>query len=229
MSGIVIKSHKGVDCWNRIGVWSFSTQKCEKLEEYVHCRNCPTFSHAGHLVFEKTSPSGYLSQWRKEISQLTKADNSIKNSILVFRVGLEWLSFPTNILSEVANAKPVHRIPRNMNRYITGIVNINGEVNICYSLRELLGLSDSSDNNTDNANRKPKRLLVIEIESNNYVFLVDEVRGIIWHGDSDIVPVPSTLSCEDALLLRGSVKQQDKQIVIFDVNKLKDRLEGVPL
>ncbi len=217
-------SSRVADCWNTVGVWSHAQEKCEKLAEHVHCRNCPVFLEIGHSVFERVAPSGYLSQWRKEISAQENRDNFKNNSVLVFRVGCEWFALPTNILGEIANERTVHRIPRNMNRFISGIVNINGEIKICYSLSELLAL-----NSVDGINEredKYKRLVVIELDGKHYVFLVDEVKGLAWYGDSELLPVPATLNADNALLLAGSINKFDHQIAVFSINKFQKKLEG---
>lgn len=215
------------DCWNSIGVWSFTSEKCKKLTEYIHCRNCPVFSEMGHLVFEKPYPSGYLSQWRKEIAENNDTNESTLNSVLVFRIGVEWFAFPTTIMNEVANERSIHKIPRNMNSYISGIVNINGEVNVCYSLGEILGLHSDSTMDIEDMGRNTRRLIVIEIEAVNYVFLVDYVKGILWYGNSDICPVPATLNIENSSLLHGSINKYDHQIAIFNIENLTEKLLGL--
>jgi len=219
------KSPQVINCWSKIGVWSREEEKCDQLKEYVHCRNCPVFSEIGHSVFEKIAPSGYLSQWRKEIAVQATSDDSKSNSVLVFRVGCEWFALPADVLSEVANEREVHRIPRNMNRYIAGIVNINGEIKICYSLKELLGLSGEVEEDKYDVRHNPKRLIVIELSEIQYVFLVDEVKGLHWYSDSDVLPVPATITTENALLLLGAVNQFDHQIAIFDVTRFQNKLE----
>jgi len=217
------------NCWNTIGVWSCAKKKCDKLEEYVHCRNCPVFLEVGHSVFEKVAPSGYLSQWRKEISAKESFDNPKDNSVLIFRVGHEWFALPSVVLGEIANERTIHRIPRNMNRFISGIVNINGEIKVCYSLSELLGLSSVSGENKKEDKHKPRRLVVIELDEKDYVFLVDEVKGLYLYGDSDLLPVPSTLDATNALLLLGSINQFNHQVAIFNISKFQENLEGAVL
>lgn len=44
----------GVFCWNRIGVQG--DRSCGRLVEVVHCHNCPIFSHAGRMLFDRAPP-----------------------------------------------------------------------------------------------------------------------------------------------------------------------------
>jgi len=217
------KSSYVINCWNTIGIWSREVNKCDKLTKYIHCRNCPVFFEAGRSVFERIAPSGYLSQWQKKISAKEICDDSKNNSVLVFRVGSEWFALPAGILGEIANERTIHRIPRNMNRFISGIVNINGEIKICYSLSELLGLNHIDDDGKKDG--KPKRLVVIELNEKNYVFLVDEVKGLYLYGGSELLPVPATLNSDNALLLLGSIKKFNYQVAVFNIDKFQEKLE----
>jgi len=217
------KTSRIINCWNTIGIWSHEVKKCDKLTKYIHCRNCPVFFEAGRSVFEKVAPSGYLSHWREKIAAKEICDDSKNNSVLVFRIGHEWFALPSGILGEIANERTIHRIPRNMNRFISGIVNINGEIKICYSLSELLELSHIDDD--DKKDEKPKRLVVIELNEKNYVFLVDEVKGLYLYGDSELLPVPATLNADNALLLLGSIKRFNHQVAVFSINEFQEKLE----
>lgn len=223
------KTAPGTDCWNSIGVWSHVTERCEKLDEYIHCRNCPVFSDMGRSVFERTAPSGYLTEWRKAIATKGVEDQESTNSVLIFRVKQEWYALPTEILSEVANERPIHRIPRNMNRFISGIVNINGEVKLCYSLEELLDIKVATRKSDNFEQHQIKRLIVINLGDSQYVFLVNEVMSLQWYGESDLTPLPSTLNVNNAELLLGSVRKAHLQVAVFDIAKLQERLEGAVL
>ena len=178
-------------------------------------------------MFERVAPPGYLSQWRKEISAKEVFDSSRNNSVLIFRVDHEWFALPAAVLDEIATERTVHRIPRNLNYFISGIVNINGEIKVCYSLSELLGLSNVV--NATNKEDKPKRLVVIELDEKDYVFLVDEVKGLYLYGDSDLLPVPSTLNDINASLLLGTINKFNHQIAIFNISKFQDKLEEAVL
>jgi chemotaxis-related protein WspD len=229
MAKAVKKSVRIVDCWNTVGVWGHADKKCEELEKHIHCRNCPVFAEIGHVVFERIAPSGYLSQWRKEISAKAVREEERTKSVLIFRVFNEWFGLPAKVLNEVANERTMHRIPRNTNRYISGVVNINGEISICYSLKELLGISSDAGMRNENkgSQEKPRRLIVIYLADKCYVFPVDEVKGLRWYADSDLLPLPSTLNTENSHLLLGSIRQEGQQAAIFNMHKFQEKLEGI--
>ena len=60
-------------------------------------------------------------------------------SVLIFRLGEEWLAFRTQTVAEVTLPRPVHRVPHRSNSVLTGIVNLQGQVQLCVSLHGLLG------------------------------------------------------------------------------------------
>jgi len=209
------------DCWNAIGVWSNAEEKCNELDVHIHCRNCPKFAETGRIVFERAAPSGYLTEWRDAISAYESHEAEKQKNIFVFRVGCEWFALPSSVLSEVATERVIHRIPRNTNRFISGVVNINGEVKICYTIADLLDM-----NITGNEKCKSRRMIVVELSGVHYVFLVDEVKGLHWYCESDLLPVPATLSEKDSAQLYGIVRQFDQKIAIFDVENFQKKLEG---
>ena len=51
------------DCWNRIGVWRTTIERCPELEKVIHCRNCPVFAKAGRKLLRTKPPEGYRSEW----------------------------------------------------------------------------------------------------------------------------------------------------------------------
>lgn len=216
------------NCWSTIGVWGSSTEKCVELEKYIHCRNCPIFSDIGRSVFEKKAPSGYLTQWRNEISKPKEIVKKSVESILVFRSGSEWFGIQANILSEIADFRPIHRIPRNKNMAISGIVNISGVIKLCYSLSEILGISPISSS-VENRRKISKRLVVFEVEQQDYVFLVDEIKGLHWYSAPELQPLPSTISENSAQMMLGSILHDKKNIAVFNVEVLHRVLERVSL
>ena len=62
-------------------------------------------------------------------------------SVLIFRLGEEWLAFRTHTVAEVTLPRPVHRIPHRSNAVLSGMVNLQGQVQLCVSLHGLLGVT----------------------------------------------------------------------------------------
>ncbi|MFN2127122.1 MAG: chemotaxis protein CheW [Anaerolineales bacterium] len=225
---IVMSNLSTINCWRTIGVWGHDGSRCAELEKYIHCRNCPIFSENGHSVLDILPPSDYLTQWRKEISKPKEKKKSSIKSVLVFRVGKEWFALQANILSEIADDRAIHRIPQNENSSIMGIVNVSGVIKVCYSLADMLGLSPGTQS-VDMDRTCLRRLVIFKLDHKDYVFLADEVSGLCWYADSELQPIPSTLSEKTTSVLLGSLSQGKNKVAVFNIDSLQTMLERITL
>lgn len=215
MAKKLMKAKKYNDCWNTIGVWSSAPEKCERLLQEVHCRNCDVFSRAGREVLERNPPGGYVTQWRKDIAEkIVKSDPGL-TGVITFRLGNEWFAISAISLQEVAELRKIHRVPHNVNPHIAGIVNIGGEIDICYSLGNLLGVEKGG-----NQERSYQRLMVLNYQGHRYIFPVSEVSGMTRYGDADIVSAPSTLGSEKSSFINDIILFDRKHIAVLNVDQV---------
>jgi chemotaxis-related protein WspD len=186
------------DCWNHIGVTG--DRSCPELETFIHCRNCPVFSAAARTFFDRPAPEGYLADWSRWLAVPTdeaqrdgNGSDGHKNelrgvaiSVLIFRLGAEWLAFRTQAVAEVTTLRPVHRVPHRSNEIFTGLVNLQGQVQLCVSLHGLLGTETAS----------PSQLVVLHDRdrAETWAFGADEVLGVERVPQSRWRELPSTLS-----------------------------------
>ena len=107
-------------------------------------------------------------------------------SVLIFRLGEEWLAFRTQAVAEVTTPRPVHRVPHRSNQIFMGLVNLQGQVQLCVSLHGLLGVA---------APASPARLVVLRDRerAETWAFAADEVLGVQRVPRSQWRGVPSTL------------------------------------
>ncbi|MFM9961437.1 MAG: chemotaxis protein CheW [Planctomycetaceae bacterium] len=130
------------DCWNQIGVTG--DRSCPELQKHVHCRNCPVFTAAGQRLFEREPPAVYLAEWTKRLAEPEVVAERDTISVLIFRVGEEWLAFDIGLLVEIAEPRPIHTLPQRSNEILAGLVNIRGELELCVSLGGLLGIEPNA-------------------------------------------------------------------------------------
>lgn len=158
------------DCWNRIGI--HGDKSCPLLVEHVHCRNCSVYSAAATRLLDR-----YALQQEQHEQASAKADvDVVTRSILMFRLGEEWLGIATRCLVEVAPQQPVHSLPHQRSRALLGVANVRGALVACLSLVELLGL-DATSAAASGARVMP-RMLIIGAQGGPVVVPVDEVDGI---------------------------------------------------
>src|SRR5262245_30736571 len=126
------------DCWNSIGVRG--DVSCPELKERVHCRNCPVYSAAAAHSLDREPPAGYAEHWTAQARQQKGTDDQAALSVLLFRLGAEWLALPTKVLTEIASPRPIHSLPHRRSNAVLGLANIRGTLLVCVSLRDLLAL-----------------------------------------------------------------------------------------
>ncbi len=183
-------------CWRKIGVQG-GDHSCERLIEVLHCRNCPVYAAAARRLLDRESPlevDDGLQDLRRGASASTA---------LVFRLGQQWLGLPPALVAEVAANPPVRRLAHRTDGRIEGVVNVRGELRLCVSLVELLGLGRRG-------NAPPSaRLVLVEDDSGPLAFRCDEMRGLLPYTEDGIEAPPDTLpapldACVKALLPFGA-------------------------
>ncbi|WP_262140492.1 chemotaxis protein CheW [Pseudomonas sp. Marseille-Q5117] len=158
------------DCWNRIGI--HGNKSCPLLEEHIHCRNCSVYSAAATRLLDRYS----LQQDQRE-AVVSKVEIDVKTrSLLMFRLGEEWLGLATRTLVEVAPLQAIHSLPHQRSRALLGVANVRGALVACLSLVELLDLDGSVA--PASGGRVMPRMLIIAAHGGPVVVPVDEVDGI---------------------------------------------------
>lgn len=159
------------DCWNRIGI--YGDKSCAVLPEHIHCRNCSVYSAAATRLLDRYSfEQEHVEQYA------TRADERkvATRSLMIFRLGDEWLGLATRCLDEVAPMQPIHSLPHQRSRALQGVANVRGALVPCLSLIELLGL-DPTLAGTPSLRVMP-RMLIMAAHGGPVVLPVDEVDGI---------------------------------------------------
>jgi chemotaxis-related protein WspD len=159
------------DCWNRIGV--HGDKSCPLLVEHIHCRNCSVYSAAATRLLDRYALQ--QDDRRAHVAETVDEDVATR-SLLMFRLGDEWLGIATRCLVEVAPLQPIHSLPHQRSRALLGVANVRGALVACLSLMELLGL-DATDSGPSGARVTP-RMLIIAAQDGPVVVPVDEVDGI---------------------------------------------------
>ncbi|HEF4758528.1 TPA: purine-binding chemotaxis protein CheW [Pseudomonas putida] len=158
------------DCWNRIGIHGDKT--CPLLTEHIHCRNCAVYSAAATRLLDRYA---LQQEDRAHLSGTLESEVQTR-SLLMFRLGEEWLGLATRSLVEVAPQQAIHSLPHQRSRALLGVANVRGALVACLSLVELLGLDSVSG--VPSTARVMPRMLIIAASGGPVVVPVDEVDGI---------------------------------------------------
>jgi chemotaxis-related protein WspD len=180
------------DCWNSIGVHGDGS--CPELAQHVHCRNCPVYSAGAAELLDVDPPASYLAEWTRHFAQRKPDEDAETRSVLIFRVASEWLALPTSVVTEVANLVPIHSLPHRQNRVVVGLASIRGELLVCVSLGEVLGVDPNAAQNRERRGTVYQRLLVIARDDVRAVCPVDEVHGLHRFHPRELKEVPTTVA-----------------------------------
>jgi len=211
------------DCWNRIGVRGDSS--CERLAEYVRCLNCPVFETAAARLLDRPIPEADLSQLDARVPAQPRDDaQGASESLLVFRIGDEWLALPTPIFKRIVQTRPVHTLPHRQHRAALGVVNVQGELLVCLSLAHLLGFETDAASRDDRARHDLPRLLVVARAEEHAVFPVDQVDGVHRLAVASFCPPPATLSQAAAAHTRAVAPWRGMSVGLLDADALFDTL-----
>jgi chemotaxis-related protein WspD len=203
------------DCWNQIGVFGDGT--CPELVKAIHCRNCPVYAAGGRSLLEREPPADYLREWTQALAEAKDEDRAEDTlSVLIFRLGREWLALPTHVCQEVAEMRPIHTLPHRSGPVLLGLVNIRGQIRLCVSLRELLGLEPGDDSGRTMNHKNPRCLVVIAGDSDHWVLLVDEIHGIQRFHLSAIRDAPVTVAKAAPRLTKGVIDWRDTGVGYLD-------------
>lgn len=180
------------DCWNRIGVHGDGS--CPELVQYVHCRNCPVYSAGAAQMLDADPPASYFADRTAHFAEPADLEETETRSVVIFRVGSEWLALPTSVVVEVANLLPVHSLPHRPNAVVLGLASVRGELLICVSLKEVIDAGPTGKANDERGRRVYRRLLVIRQDAVRLVCPVDEVHGIHRFHPRELKSLPATVA-----------------------------------
>ncbi len=219
-----MQHEKNVDlCWNLIGVWGSSTERCKDLEKYFHCQNCPVYTSLGRKLLDRPIPSDYQLECTTLLAKEKKSKATNTESAFVFRAGGEWLALPAELVEEVVDMGSIHSIPHRSNSTLRGIVNVRGKLEICLSIGGILGL-ERGEKPIREGYVTPERLVVASRRGQKIVFPVSEVVGIVKYTPEMLRNLPVTVSGSKAVLTRCILCLEDMDVGFLEDKQLFDAL-----
>jgi len=203
------------DCWNQIGVQG--DRSCRELERHIHCQNCEVYSAAAQALLDRpVSPDGLVEHTR-HFARPKDADERGTVSVVIFRVDDEWLALPMTVVMEIVGLRQIHSLPHRRGGVVLGVTNVRGELVVCVSLAQLLGLSnDAPVTGAMTTRATHKRLMVIRHEDFRAVCPADEVDGVhrvhLW----ELEDLPATVGKASGRHSRAIVMWRDHAVGLLD-------------
>ncbi len=200
------------DCWNRIGIRG--DKSCPELVKHIHCRNCALYAAAATRLLDRYA----LQQDALALYEETAEERSqATRSLVIFRLGEEWLALATRTLVEVSSLAPIHALPHQRSRALLGVANVRGALVPCVSLVELLGLEAGP---VALPGRVLPRLLILAGQGGNVVAPVDEVEGIHALAEQIFQVAAPTGGGNSAKYTRGVIQWRERSVRLLDDEQL---------
>lgn len=210
------------NCWKSKGTAGDRT--CPDLLDYIDCRNCPTYSAIGRSLLDRPPPEGYLDEWTALLSPSKELESAGTTSVVAFRLADEWLALKTRALKEVVLYRSIHTIPHRSGPVLLGITNVRGELLLCASLANILRVSVAETAPSKGQAAISRRMIVIEHIGERWVFPVNEVDRTYRVKDTEMQPVPVTISKDASAYSRAIVTAGGRRIALLDEDLLVEAL-----
>ncbi|QEL23645.1 purine-binding chemotaxis protein CheW [Bosea sp. F3-2] len=213
------------ECWRQIGVRG--DQSCPELAAHLHCRNCPTHAQIARQLLDRAVPQGYREEWTRFFAKPASDDakRGTLETVLIFRLGQEWLALPAAACQEIAEPRPIRSLPHRRSSAVRGIVNVRGELLVCVALSELLGIDAGAAPQAGGRITAFRRLVVAGEEGRRSAFEVDEVHGLHSFDRSDLGAAPATIGKATASIVAGVIAWNGRAVGRLDDGRLSGLID----
>lgn len=188
-------------CWTTIGIRG--DRSCPELVKQVHCRNCRRYESAVSDLLDRAPPEAYLEELTRMTAEPELTKDGHKQTVMVFRLGSEWLAMSVGFLVELTRPGPIRSVPHRSNHIFLGLVSIRGDIQLCFSVGGLLGIPPAETTSADGIMR---RFCVVNRQNRtqatpgaaspgrDWVFSADEVYGLGSYAENELQAVPVTVA-----------------------------------
>lgn len=184
---------------------------------------------SANTLFDREPDISYLEEWAKLLAKpLEKVEDAKETSMVVFRLSNEWFSLPTLLFSEISIPHLINPIPCQKDSLVLGIVNLRGQLLVCFSMHKLLGIKEEKTNKLKHykIDFHYPRLGAISDENMFLTFPIDEVDGIYSIDLSQMSNIPITIANSQENYLKGAIKWNEKKIYIINEEILFQNLRS---
>jgi len=145
--------------------------------------------------------------------------------LVTFQLASEVYGIDIMDVREIVRLQEVRSIP-NAPAYVEGITNLRGEIVPIINLRKRFNL-DQGGNETDDA--LLRGFLIVELGEQKLGVRIDRVSRVVTVDVDEIRELPKMLSGIGREYIRGVTSEEDRYLIILDINRLFDPAELVQL
>jgi chemotaxis-related protein WspD len=168
-------------------------------------------------LLDREVPEESLRDSTVHVAAKKNVDELGTKSVVIFRIGTEWLALPTDVLQEIGDRCTVRRLPDHRGGILSGLVNVRGELLICVALGVILGLDKAAEGQEIGKLTSAERLMICKRGDARLAFQVSEVHGLHRYHPRDLRSPPATLAKAAACIYTlGVVPWKDRIVACLD-------------
>lgn len=178
-------------------------------------------------LLDRPLPPGYREEWARHLarSDAETGQAGELRSIVLFRLGAEWLGLPSALCGEVTEPCRIQSLPHRRDETVLGLANVRGELLVCISLARLLGIDVGDDGGSGGQLAVFRRLMVIGKEDRRVAFEADEVHGVHAFHESECGAVPATIARSVPHATKAVLPWQSRSVGCLDEAVLFDLID----
>lgn len=207
-------------CWRMIGTQG--DRSCPELAAVVLCQNCPIYGRHGRLLLNRPPDPAYREEQTRRWAAPEEVTAPQVGSVVVFRVGREWLALATALVWRVAPEGAIQPLPHRRSPVVLGLVNVEGRLVVCISLHQLLAEEQTPAQRAGQAIFP--RLLVFDTGQGLLAAPVDEVAGVVHYAAHQVQPPPAALLATSNQQVVGLLQQGERRAGMLDPQRLINAL-----
>ncbi len=149
-------------------------------------------------LLDREVPEASLRESTAHVAAKKKVLELGTNSVVIFRIGTEWLALPTDVFQEIGERRTVRRLPDQRGGILSGLVNVRGELLLCVALGmvlglDKLGLDKAAEGQQTAKSSSTERLMICKRSDARLAFQAHEVHGLHRYHPRDLRSPPATL------------------------------------
>jgi chemotaxis-related protein WspD len=169
-------------------------------------------------LLERPISSAALDENTRLAAQRHEEVEADELTILITRIGDEWLGFDARFADRVHEPAIIRRVPHRNSEHLAGVAAVDGEIVPAARLDLLLDLV------RDTSPAEP-RFVVVGPPDRRWAIPVDEVEGMVRVPRAMIIDPPTTISASLHRHTVGLISLDDRLAALLDSARLLDLLD----
>ncbi len=153
----------------------------------------------------------------KELEKMQAVSDEIQ--VVAFRLNDELIGTHIEKVVEITKNKDITPVPK-APKFVIGVMNLRGKIVPVVTLKEKLGLKDTSD-----YEGKELRIVIVDTDLGEIGIVVDEIVGALRINKEDIQPPPLNAIGIDTAYIKGVVQLDTDLLVLLDIDAIFNKEE----